>query len=70
MSDLIYILLTLACFAGLALLVGLIDRRLGSPETATDDVADVATDVATDVAADDAAGVSVPHDSQVPGAAR
>lgn len=60
MSDLIYILLTLVCFAGLALLVGLIDRRLGSPETAADDVA----------AADEAAGVSVPHDSQISGAAR
>lgn len=58
MSDLIYILLTLACFAGLALLVGLIDRRLGPPETAADDVAD------------EAAGVSVPHDSTIPGAAR
>ncbi|NYI75602.1 hypothetical protein [Nocardioides panzhihuensis] len=33
MSDLIYILLTLVCFAGLALLVGLINRRLGSPAT-------------------------------------
>ena len=32
-SDLIYILLTLVCFAGLALLVGLIDRRLGSAAT-------------------------------------
>ncbi|MFE6510906.1 hypothetical protein ACFVDI_26205 [Nocardioides sp. NPDC057767] len=36
MSDLIYILLTLACFAGLALLVGLIDRRLGSAEATAD----------------------------------
>lgn len=33
MSDLIYISLTLVCFAGLALLVGLIDRRLGSAST-------------------------------------
>ncbi|MBC7277779.1 hypothetical protein [Nocardioides sp.] len=33
MSDLIYILLTLVCFIGLALLVGLIDRRLGSAST-------------------------------------
>ena len=33
MSDLIYVLLTLVCFAGLALLVGLIDRRLGSADT-------------------------------------
>lgn len=32
-SDLIYILLTLGCFAGLAQLVGLIDRRLGSAAT-------------------------------------
>lgn len=32
-SDLIYILLTLVCFAGLALLVGLIDRRLGAADT-------------------------------------
>lgn len=58
-SDLIYILLTLVCFAGLALLVGLVDRRLGLPETATDDVA-----------ADESAGVSVPHHSQTSGAAR
>lgn len=35
-SDLIYILLTLVCFAGLALLVGLIDRRLGSAEATAD----------------------------------
>ena len=59
-SDLIYILLTLVCFAGLALLVGLIDRRLGSTDTAADDV----------TAAGEAAGVNVPHDSQIPGAAR
>ena len=56
MSDLIYILLTLVCFAGLALLVGLIDRRLGSADTAADDIT--------------AAGASVPYDSQIPGSAR
>jgi len=27
-SDVLYVLLTLACFAALALLVGLLDRRL------------------------------------------
>ncbi|MEI7055369.1 hypothetical protein WBG06_06095 [Nocardioides sp. CCNWLW239] len=36
MPDLIYLLLTLACFAGLALLVGLIDRRLGAAEATAD----------------------------------
>ncbi|MBB3087260.1 hypothetical protein [Nocardioides albus] len=60
MSDLIYILLTLMCFTGLALLVGLIDRRLGSAEAAADDVP----------AADETAGVNVPHDNFIPGAAR
>jgi hypothetical protein len=59
--DLIYILLTLACFAGLALLVGLIDRRLG----ATDPDADPDVDPAAE-----AAGVSVPHDSRISGVAR
>jgi hypothetical protein len=59
-SDLIYILLTLVCFAGLALLVGLIDRRLGSADTAADYV----------TAAGEPAGVNVPHDSQTSGAAR
>lgn len=44
-SDLIYILLTLVCFAGLALLVGLIDRRLGS--VATDPGPDRVTDQET-----------------------
>jgi len=29
--DLVYILITLVSFAGLAALVGLIDRRLGQP---------------------------------------
>lgn len=36
MPDLIYLLLTLVCFAVLALLVGLIDRRLGASEAAAD----------------------------------
>ncbi|WP_406030850.1 hypothetical protein OG801_20145 [Nocardioides sp. NBC_00163] len=31
MLDLVYILITLVSFAGLAALVGLIDRRLGQP---------------------------------------
>ncbi|MFE7227133.1 hypothetical protein ACFU7D_20225 [Nocardioides sp. NPDC057577] len=65
MSDLIYILLTLACFAGLALLVGLIDRRLGATDPDADPDAD--PDVGT---AAEAAGASVPHDSQISGAAR
>ena len=60
MSDLIYILLTLVCFAGLALLVGLIDRRLGAADTDADDIA----------AAGEAAGASVPHDSRTAGSAR
>jgi hypothetical protein len=55
-SDLIYILLTLVCFAGFALLVGLLDRRLGSAVSAD--------------SADDSAAVSLPHDNPIPGAAR
>lgn len=31
MLDLVYILITLVSFAGLAALVGVIDRRLGEP---------------------------------------
>ncbi|WP_157571080.1 hypothetical protein [Nocardioides insulae] len=35
MIDIVFLLLTLACFAGLALLVGLIDRRLPPAEDAS-----------------------------------
>ncbi|MFD7077093.1 hypothetical protein ACFV9G_22990 [Nocardioides sp. NPDC059952] len=69
MSDLIYILLTLACFTGLALLVGLIDRRLGATDPDADPDADSDTDPDVGTAAE-AAGASVPHDSQISGAAR
>lgn len=64
MPDLIYVLLTLACFAGLALLVGLIDGRLGVVDDG------VAADVLPDVAAGEPASVSVPHDGPISGAAR
>jgi len=31
-SDLVYVLITVVSFAGLALLVGLLDRRIAEPE--------------------------------------
>lgn len=36
MPDLVYLLITLTSFAGLALLVGVIDRRLAPVDTADD----------------------------------
>ncbi|TQL70044.1 hypothetical protein FB381_3968 [Nocardioides albertanoniae] len=68
MPDLLFILLTLACFAGLALLVGLIDRRLGRIAPVTDPVTD--PDVDPDGPAAEATSASVPHDSSTTGAAR
>ena len=47
MPDLIYLLLTLGSFAGLALLVGRIDRRLGSPDPEPDPEPDLEPDPAT-----------------------
>ncbi|MGH3353299.1 MAG: hypothetical protein ACRDPS_21740 [Nocardioides sp.] len=67
MSDLIYVLLTLAGFAGLALLVGLIDGRLGVADERVD--AGIAP-AAPGVAAAEPASASVSHDGPISGAAR
>ena len=40
MSDLLYVLLTLASFAGLAMLTGVIDRYLTDPDPEPDEPAD------------------------------
>ena len=52
MSDVIYVLLTLAVFIALALLVGLLDRHSGGTSESRPEPAEPPADLAADLAAD------------------